>query len=103
MGTVNNVSQRTGVSLLLIMAGIQSYIISELFNRELEEILLTIFLSLDPSSLKNSRLTCSQWNEFILRWIWGSNAARKYLGRKLHQNWRLEEPIRILHRTLEGG
>ena len=53
-------------------SGNSVYVVPELFSNELEEILLKIFLFLDPKSLKNSKLTCSQWKKFIDRRIWGS-------------------------------
>ena len=40
-------------------SGNSVYVVPELFSNELEEILLKIFLFLDPKSLKNSKLTCS--------------------------------------------
>jgi len=76
------------------MGGAQSdtSIIRELFARELEEILLNIFLNLDPVSLKNCRLTCSQWNEFIQRRVWSSKTSRSYLRHRLSGRWKSEEP-----------
>jgi len=82
-------------------AGNQSVIITELFARELEEILLKIFLYLDPRSLKNSRLTCSQWNEFLLRRIWNSSRSRSHLRQRLFRNWKSEEPSRPVYRKVE--
>lgn len=54
--------------------------------------MLNIFLNLDPVSLKNCRLTCSQWNEFIERRVWSSNTSRSYLRHRLSGRWKFEEP-----------
>merc|ERR1712223_1227002 len=83
-------------------AGIPFSILNELFDRELEEVLLRIFLYLDPCSLKNSRLTCSMWNEFVFRRIWTSKTSRKCLTRRLERKRKSEEPTRLIHRRLES-
>ena len=46
------------------------------------------------SSLKNSRLTCSMWNEFVFRRIWTSKTSRKCLTRRLERKRKSEEPTR---------
>ena len=51
-------------------------------------LLQKIFLYLDPRSLKNCKLTCSQWNDFIDREIWKSISAKKVLCSKLLSNWK---------------
>ena len=45
---------------------------SSLFARDLDFPLQSIFLSLDPVSLKNSRLVNKQWNYFIKHRVWGT-------------------------------
>ena len=64
---------------------------SKLFSMGLEEIIQNIFLHLDPKSLKNSKLTCTQWKEFIDRRIWRSPAAKKILHARLLSNWKDED------------
>ena len=54
-------------------------------------LLQKIFLYLDPRSLKNCKLTCSQWNDFIDREIWKSISAKKVLCSKLLSNWKNDE------------
>ena len=73
------------------------YVLPRLFARGLEEILQSIFLYLDPQSLKNSKLTCTQWEEFIDRRIRGSLKARKILHRRLILNWRREDPVQLTY------
>ena len=63
-------------------------IIQKLFAKGLEEVIQMIFLHLDPKSLKNSKLTCSQWKEFIDRRIWKSPSAKSVLQEKLLLNWK---------------
>ena len=72
----------------------------ELFDRELELILKKIFLFLDPKSLKNSKLTCSQWRDFIDKNIWKSESAsvKNQLHHKLISGWKWEEPVRITNK-----
>ena len=43
-------------------------------------------------SLKNCKLTCSQWREFIDRRIWGSKSALKQLNIKRNSLWKSEKP-----------
>ena len=71
------------------------YVVPGLFSKELEEILQKIFLFLDPKSLKNSKLTCSRWREFIERRIWRSPSARKVLQRRLYSNWKNEDQVEV--------
>jgi len=68
------------------------FILQELFARELEHIIETIFLFLDPKSLKNSKSTCIQWKEFIDRRIWKSKTGKEELNRKLIFQWKSEKP-----------
>ena len=63
-------------------------VIQNLFSFGLEEIIQKIFLNLDPKSLKNAKLTCTQWREFIDRRIWGSKYARGMLFDELILNWK---------------
>ena len=69
-------------------------IIENLFDLGLEEVLQKVFLYLDPKSLKNCKITCSQWREFIDRRIWKSKSAKHQLHHKLNSGWKLEEPVR---------
>ena len=55
---------------------------------------LSYFPELDPVSLKASRAVCHQWNNFILRRIWG--AKRKVLEERLHDRWRKGESVKRL-------
>ena len=75
----------------------EDFVMPRLFSRGLEEILQSIFLYLDPKSLKNSKLTCSEWMEFIDRRVWGSIKAKKVLYRRLISNWRREDPVRTVN------
>ena len=75
----------------------EDFVMPRLFSRGLEEILQSIFLYLDPKSLKNSKLTCSEWMEFIDRRVWGSIKAKKVLHRRLISNWRREDPVRTVN------
>ena len=76
-------------------SGNSVYVVPELFSNELEEILLKIFLFLDPKSLKNSKLACSQWRKFIDRRIWASPTAMKVLHRRLISNWMNEDQVKV--------
>ena len=77
-------------------------IMQELFDREhqmgIEFVIRKIFLFLDPKSLKNSKLTCSQWRDFIDEKIWKSKSTsvKNQLHHKLISGWKREEPVRIL-------
>ena len=71
------------------------FILQELFARELEHIIETIFLFLDPKSLKNSKSTCIQWKEFIDRRIWKSKTGKEELNRKLIFQWKSEKPEKV--------
>ena len=64
----------------------------ELFALELEEIILKIFLFLDPISLKNSKRTCTTWQEFIDRRIWKSKTGKLEMKNKLISQWKNETP-----------
>ena len=63
-------------------------VLLRLFNCDLDEALQLVFLSLDPLSLKNSRLVCKAWNSFILRRVWGSPRARAGLRWRLLRHWK---------------
>ena len=69
-------------------------IIENLFDLGLEEVLQKVFLYLDPKSLKNCKIVCSQWREFIDRRIWKSKSAKHQLHHKLNSGWKLEAPVR---------
>ena len=70
-------------------------VVPELFSKELEEILQKIFLFLDPKSLKNSKLTCSRWREFIDTRIWRSPSARNVLHGRLSANWKNGDQVKV--------
>jgi len=63
-------------------------VLLRMFNCDLDEALQLVFLSLDPVSLKNSRLVCKAWNSFIRRRVWGSPRARAGLRGRLLRHWR---------------
>ena len=65
---------------------------SALFQKNCTEILLKIFLYLDPRSLHRSRQVCQQWNTFILSSVWGSRSGFNTLQRRLHYNWLNTDP-----------
>ena len=75
------------------------FVILKLFEREqaYTPLLQKIFLYLDPKSLKNCKLTCSKWKEFIDREIWKSISAKKVLYRRLMSN---VNKINLEHRVL---
>ena len=64
----------------------------ELFALELEEIILNIFLFLDPMTLKNLKGTCKDFQEFIDRRIWKSKSGKMEMEWKLISQWKNEEP-----------
>ena len=64
---------------------------SKLFSMGLEKIIQNIFLHLDPKSLKNSKLTCNQWKEFIDQRIWRNQTTKKILYARLLSNWKDED------------
>ena len=70
-------------------------VVPELFSKELEEILQKIFLFLDPKSLKNSKLTCSWWREFINTRISRSPSARNVLHGRLSANWKNGDQVKV--------
>ena len=47
-----------------------------------------IFLNLDPKSLKRARQVCKEWDELVMKEVWGSVEGRKELERKLDEQWR---------------
>ena len=63
-------------------------LIQNLFDFGLEEIIQQIFLYLDSKSLKNAKLTSTQWREFIDRRIWGSKYAKGQLYNELILKWK---------------
>ena len=63
-------------------------VLLRLFNCDLDEALQLVFLSLDPASLKASRLVCKAWNSFIKRRVWGSPRARAGLRGRLLRHWK---------------
>ena len=67
-------------------------IISSLFLFDLDEALQKIFLYLDPKSLKSSRQVNKQWNNFIIRRIWGSPIGKIILKERLFDNFFNQDP-----------
>ena len=65
------------------------------------EVSREILLMLDGDSLHQARQVCRGWNEAVLNLVWGED--RVAVERKLENNWRLAQPVRI-ERTfkLEG-
>ena len=63
-------------------------VLLRLFKSDLDEALQLVFLSLDPESLKASRLVCKAWNTFIKRRVWGSPSARLGLKGRLLRHWK---------------
>ena len=66
-----------------------------LFSRDMDLPLQTIFLELDPPSLKNSRLVCGRWNDFIKRRVWGGKKdgkANSKLKKRLAYHWIHADP-----------
>ena len=77
-----------------------SDILLKLFQCGLEEILQRIFLFLDPRTLKNCKVTCKQWREFIDRRIWKSPSARKVLHQRLVSNWKNPNLVKNIDKIL---
>ena len=79
------------------------FVILKLFERgqAYTPLLQKIFLYLDPKSLKNCKLTCSKWKEFIDREIWKSISAKKVLYRRLMSNWKDENFVTVNKINLE--
>ena len=63
-------------------------IMTALFESGLEDILRTVFLLLEPASLKACRQVNRQWGEFIMARLWGSRGGRRRLEERLLQRWR---------------
>jgi len=63
-------------------------VLLRLFKSDLDEALQLVFLSLDPESLKASRLVCKAWDTFIKRRVWGSPRARLRLRGRLLRHWK---------------
>ena len=59
-----------------------------LFLHDMDEFLQTMFLYLDPASLKTSRCVSRQWNCFIQEHIWNSKVGRRALKEKMKQLWK---------------
>ena len=70
----------------------EASLMSHLFYFDLDEILQKIFLLLCPASLHKSRQVCHQWNNFIVRRIWGCRFGRGEMEKKLQQRWRNSAP-----------
>ena len=66
----------------------QPDIMTALFESCLEDILMTVFLLLEPASLKACRQVKRQWGDFILARLWGSRGGRRRLEQRLQQRWR---------------
>ena len=66
----------------------QPDIMTALFESGLEDILRTVFLLLEPASLKACRQVNRLWGEFILARLWGSRGGRRRLEQRLLQRWR---------------
>ena len=66
--------------------------INSFFLMDLDEFLQSVFLNLDPASLKNSRCVSKQWNCFIQDRVWNSLNCKKVLRDKLRQLWKTGIP-----------
>ena len=86
-----------------VNAPMNDNVILKLFERgqAYTPILQKIFLYLDPKSLKNCKLTCSQWKDFIDREIWGSSSAKRVLESRLLTNWKDEDFVEVSKINLE--
>ena len=82
-----------------------NFVLFELLERQdiYTHILQKIFLYLDPKSLKNSKLTCSQWKVFIEKEIWKSVSGKKVLQDKLMSNWKDEDFVKVSNINLSFG
>ena len=60
---------------------------------DLDEIIQKIFLNLDPLSLKNCKIVCSEWFEFIQNRIWNSKTAKNQLQKRLINQWKFSDPF----------
>ena len=91
----NSTTQSSSSAIISVNSG--NYVLLKLLQREqaYTPILQKIFLYLDPKSLKNCKLTCSQWKAFIDTEIWGSISARKVLHSKLLSNWKDEDFVKV--------
>ena len=54
-------------------------VLLRLFDSDLDEALQLVFLSLDPESLKASRLVCKAWDTFIKRRVWGITPGSQWV------------------------
>eukprot|EP00092_Neocalanus_flemingeri_P034964 GFUD01038045.1.p1 GENE.GFUD01038045.1~~GFUD01038045.1.p1 ORF type:complete len:386 (-),score=81.35 GFUD01038045.1:2-1159(-) len=57
-----------------------------------ELIRIEIFLHLSGVNLHTCRQVCQEWNRFIIKELWGSQAGRKKLNKKLENQWRFSNP-----------
>ena len=82
-----------------------NFVLFELLERQdiYTHILQKIFLYLDPKSLKNSKLTCSQWKVFIEKEIWKSVSGKKVLQDKLMSNWKDKDFVKVSNINLSFG
>ena len=79
-------------------------VLLRLFDSDLDEALQLVFLSLDPESLKASRLVCKAWDTFIKRRVWGSPRARLVLRGRLLRHWKgASAPVNNLLKCKEVG
>ena len=99
LAALNRTSQSSTLAISSVTSGptIDEFVLQKLFEREqaYTTILQKIFLYLDPKSLKNCKLTCSQWKVFIDKEIWGSFSARNVLDSKLMSNWKDEDFVEV--------
>ena len=61
---------------------------NKLFSHNFDEILQSVFLYLDPTSLKICRCVSREWNSFILHTVWKSRHGRRRLNTKLQHLWK---------------
>ena len=53
-----------------------------------------IFLNLDPISLKRARQVCKEWDQLVMKEVWGSEEGRREMERRLDMRWREAQPTR---------
>merc|ERR1719402_1500995 len=58
------------------------------------DLVRSVFLNLGPVSLKRARQVCKEWDELVMKEVWGSVEGRKELERKLDEQWRRAQPTR---------
>jgi len=59
-----------------------------LFHFNCDLFLQSVFLLLDPASIKKCRSVCKQWDGFIKRRLWTSRVGRRRLKSKLSNLWK---------------